>query len=674
MPVLQGDIPDAGVVLHALVGDKSDADAGGHQIQGGAGGIHGADDGFIGRGAGGPLLEALAHIVVEHHLWLAHHLPGVDAGPVRHRVGHRQGHEIIPLIELAEVEAPVPVGGVDDGHVQLLLADQIHEVFRGAFRQMEADALVFTGVLDDLPGQKTVQSSGDHTHADDDGGLGLAFPEDHGGGVELLDGFVHIFLVEAALVRQADVPAHLFKELHAAQGVFQIVNGTAEGRLGDAQPGGGGGFPSGRKWQFAKASVSDQKYVVCNGDEGDPGAFMDRSILEGNPYAVIEGMMIAGYAIGASEGYFYVRAEYPIAVNRLRNAIRQMNEAGILGENILGTGFHFQAHIRLGAGAFVCGEETALLNSIEGKRGMPRPRPPFPAVKGLWGEPTIVNNVETLACVPYILREGAAEFASCGTEKSKGTKVFALGGKVNNVGLVEIPMGTTLRELIYDIGGGIPEGKQFKAIQTGGPSGGCLTAEALDESIDFDNLVAKGSMMGSGGAIVMDEDNCMVDVAKFYMEFICDESCGKCSPCRIGTKRMLEILTRITEGNGTMEDLQELEELGNTVKNNSLCALGQTAANPIMSTLAHFRDEYIAHIVDKTCPAKVCKNLMSYTIEQDNCVGCGRCAKACPADAIYKTDYTAPGKKLPSYQIDAGKCVKCGACMATCKLKAIVKK
>jgi len=437
---------------------------------------------------------------------------------------------------------------------------------------------------------------------------------------------------------------------------------------------GGGGFPTGRKWQFAYGSQADQKYVVCNGDEGDPGAFMDRSILEGNPYAVIEGMMIAGYAIGATEGYFYVRAEYPIAVNRLRNAIKQMNEAGILGENIMGTGFSFQAYIRLGAGAFVCGEETALLNSIEGQRGMPRPRPPFPAVKGLWGMPTIVNNVETLACVPYILREGAAEFASCGTEKSKGTKVFALGGKVNNVGLVEIPMGTTLRELIYDIGGGIPGGKKFKAIQTGGPSGGCLTAEALDEPIDFDNLVAKGSMMGSGGAIVMDEDNCMVDVAKFYMEFICDESCGKCSPCRIGTKRMLEILTRITEGNGTMKDLDELEELGRTVQANSLCALGQTAANPIMSTLAHFRDEYIAHIVDKTCPAKVCKNLMRYTIEQDKCFGCGMCVKACPADAIYKTDYTAPGKKLPSYQIDAAKCVKCGACIATCKFKAIVKK
>ena len=437
---------------------------------------------------------------------------------------------------------------------------------------------------------------------------------------------------------------------------------------------GGGGFPTGRKWMFAYGSQSDQKYVVCNGDEGDPGAFMDRSILEGNPYAVIEGMMIAGYAIGATEGYFYVRAEYPIAVARLRNAIKQMNEAGILGENIMGTGFSFQAHIRLGAGAFVCGEETALLNSIEGKRGMPRPRPPFPAVKGLWGKPTIVNNVETLACVPYILREGAAEFASCGTEKSKGTKVFALGGKVNNVGLVEIPMGTTLRELIYDIGGGIPDGKKFKAIQTGGPSGGCLTEKDLDEPIDFDNLVARGSMMGSGGAIVMDEDNCMVDVAKFYMEFICDESCGKCSPCRIGTKRMLEILTRITEGNGTMQDLEELEELGQTVKANSLCALGQTAANPIISTLTHFRHEYLAHIQDKTCPAKVCKNLMTYTIVQDNCVGCGRCAKACPADAIAKTDYTAPGKKLPSYQIDPMKCVKCGACMATCKLKAIVKK
>ncbi|MBR2992169.1 MAG: NADH-quinone oxidoreductase subunit NuoF [Clostridiales bacterium] len=436
---------------------------------------------------------------------------------------------------------------------------------------------------------------------------------------------------------------------------------------------GGGGFPTGRKWQFALNVEADQKYVVCNGDEGDPGAFMDRSILEGNPLAVIEGMMIAGYAFGASEGYFYVRAEYPIAVKRLKIAIEQARAEGLLGKNILGSDFSFDCQIRLGAGAFVCGEETALLNSIEGKRGMPRPRPPFPAIKGLWGKPTCVNNVETLACVPYILREGAANFASVGTEKSKGTKVFALGGKVNNVGLVEVPMGTTLRELIYDIGGGIPDGKQFKAIQTGGPSGGCLTAEYLDEPIDFDNLVAKGSMMGSGGAIVMDEDNCMVDVAKFYLEFICDESCGKCTPCRIGTKRMLEILTRITEGKGTMKDLDELEELSQTIKANSLCALGQTASNPVNSTLAHFRDEYLAHIVDKKCPAHVCKNLMSYTIDADKCIGCGMCAKGCPASCITRTDYVAEGHKLASMAIDADKCVKCGACISTCKFNAISK-
>ena len=456
-------------------------------------------------------------------------------------------------------------------------------------------------------------------------------------------------------------------QMDRADVIQEVLDSGLRGR-------GGGGVPTGRKWQFAYAQPEGEKYVVCNGDEGDPGAFMDRSILEGNPLAVIEGMMIAGYAIGAQNGYFYVRAEYPIAVNRLKIAIKQAEELGLLGDNILGTNFSFRVHIRLGAGAFVCGEETALLNSIEGQRGMPRPRPPFPAVKGLWGKPSIINNVETLACVPYILREGKDAFAKYGTERSKGTKVFALGGKINNVGLVEIPMGTTLRELIYDIGGGIPDGKKFKAIQTGGPSGGCLTAEDLDAEIDFDNLVAKGSMMGSGGAIVMDEDNCMVDVAKFYMEFIYDESCGKCSPCRIGTKRMLEILTKITDGKATMDDLTELEELAENVKSNSLCGLGQTAPNPILSTLKHFRDEYIAHIVDKKCPAHICKNLMQYTIEQDKCFGCGVCARSCPVNAINKTDYTAPGKKLPSYQIDQAKCVKCGMCIASCKFKAIIKK
>ena len=443
--------------------------------------------------------------------------------------------------------------------------------------------------------------------------------------------------------------------------IQQVLDSGLRGR-------GGGGFPTGLKWKFAYDQENDEKYVVCNGDEGDPGAFMDRSILEGNPLAVIEGMMIAGYAIGAKNGYFYVRAEYPVAVKRLRIAIQQAEELGLLGDHILNTDFSFRVHIRLGAGAFVCGEETALLNSIEGKRGMPRPRPPFPAVKGLWDKPTIINNVETLATVPYILREGKDAFTQYGTEKSKGTKVFALGGKINNVGLVEIPMGTTLRELIYDIGGGIPNGKKFKAIQTGGPSGGCLTEKYLDTPIDFDNLVALGSMMGSGGAIVMDEDNCMVDVAKFYMEFICDESCGKCSPCRIGTKRMLEILTRITEGKGTLQDIDALEELGQAVKTGSLCGLGQTAANPIISTLTHFKDEYIAHVVDKKCPAKVCKKLMQYYIVPEKCKKCSLCARNCPVSCI-KGEV---GKTV--YEIDQSRCIKCGMCQSSCRFNAIEKR
>lgn len=430
---------------------------------------------------------------------------------------------------------------------------------------------------------------------------------------------------------------------------------------------GGGGFPTGRKWQFAHDQNSDEKFVVCNGDEGDPGAFMDRSVLEDNPLAVVEGMAIAGYAIGAHEGYFYIRAEYPTAVERVNAIIKQAEERGLLGDNILGTGFSFHAHVRLGAGAFVCGEETALLNSIMGKRGMPRPRPPFPAVSGLWDRPTIVNNVETLATVPYILREGVDKFTCYGTDASKGTKVFCLGGKVNNVGLVEIPMGLTIRELIYDIGGGIQGDKDFKALQTGGPSGGCLTAEYLDEPIDFDNMVRLGSMMGSGGAIVMDEDNCMVDVAKFYMGFICDESCGKCSPCRIGTKRMLEILERITSGTGTHKDFDELEAIGEACKTNSLCALGQTAANPILSTIAHFKDEYLAHIDDHHCPAGICRDLIEYRILPDKCRKCSACAHVCPVFAIEGQ----AGKTV--FTIDTDKCIKCGSCLMTCRFGAIVK-
>jgi NADP-reducing hydrogenase subunit HndC len=460
--------------------------------------------------------------------------------------------------------------------------------------------------------------------------------------------------------------AKVLKEMTPDDVIKTILDSGLRGR-------GGGGFPTGRKWMFAKASVSDKKYVVCNADEGDPGAFMDRSVLEGDPHAVLEAMAIAGYAIGADEGWIYVRAEYPIAVKRLQIAIKQAKEYGLLGKNIFGTDFNFDINIRLGAGAFVCGEETALLTSIEGKRGNPRPRPPFPAIKGLWGQPTIINNVETFANIAQIILKGADWFASMGTEKSKGTKVFALGGKITNTGLVEIPMGTTLREIVEEIGGGVPNGKKFKAAQTGGPSGGCIPASLIDTPVDYDNLTAIGSMMGSGGLIVMDEDTCMVDIAKFFLEFTVDESCGKCTPCRVGTKRMLEILNRITDGNGTMNDLDELEELASTLKTNSLCALGQTAANPVMSTIKHFRNEYIAHIVDKKCPAKVCKNLMQYKIDKDKCAGCGMCKKACPADAISKTDYVAPGKKLPAHEIDPAKCVKCGACMATCKFKAIYK-
>ena len=430
---------------------------------------------------------------------------------------------------------------------------------------------------------------------------------------------------------------------------------------------GGGGFPTGRKWQFARASVSDKKYVVCNADEGDPGAFMDRSVLEGDPHAVLEAMAIAGYAIGADEGWIYVRAEYPIAVKRLNIAIEQAREYGLLGKNIFGSGFNFDIHIRLGAGAFVCGEETALLTSIEGNRGEPRPRPPFPAVKGLWGQPTIVNNVETYANIAQIILNGAEWFSSMGTETSKGTKVFALGGKIKNTGLVEIPMGTTLREIIEEVGGGIPNGKKFKAAQTGGPSGGCIPASLIDTEIDFDNLTKIGCMMGSGGLIVMDEDTCMVDIAKFFLEFTVDESCGKCSPCRIGTVRLLEILNKITSGNGEMEDLDKLEELANYIKSASLCALGQTAPNPILSTLHFFRDEYIAHIVDKKCPAGVCKKLLSYEIDADKCRGCTLCARNCPAGAI-------TGKVKEAHVINKEKCVKCGACIEKCKFGAISKK
>ena len=451
--------------------------------------------------------------------------------------------------------------------------------------------------------------------------------------------------------------AKVVKEMTPEDVINTILASGLRGR-------GGGGFPTGRKWQFARASVSDKKYVVCNADEGDPGAFMDRSVLEGDPHALLEAMAIAGYAIGADEGWVYVRAEYPIAVKRLNIAIEQAREMGLLGKNIFGTDFSFDIHIRLGAGAFVCGEETALLTSIEGNRGEPRPRPPFPAVKGLWGKPTIINNVETYANIPQIILNGSDWFNSMGTEKSKGTKVFALGGKIRNTGLVEVPMGTTLREIVEEIGGGIPNGKHFKAAQTGGPSGGCIPASLIDVPIDYDNLLEIGSMMGSGGLIVMDEDTCMVDLAKFFLEFTVDESCGKCAPCRIGTVRMLEILNKITDGNGELEDLDKLEELANYIKAGSLCGLGQTAPNPVLSTLRYFRDEYVAHIVDKKCPAGVCKKLLNYTIDADKCKGCTLCARQCPAGAII-------GKVKEVHVIDTEKCVKCGACVEKCKFGAI---
>ena len=454
--------------------------------------------------------------------------------------------------------------------------------------------------------------------------------------------------------------AKVLTEMTPEQVIDEVLKSGLRGR-------GGAGFPTGKKWQFAAASKADQKYMVCNADEGDPGAFMDRSVLEGDPHSVLEAMAIGGYAIGASEGYIYVRAEYPIAVKRLEIAINQAREYGLLGKNIFGSGFDFDIFIRLGAGAFVCGEETALMHSIEGGRGEPKPKPPFPAVRGLFDKPTNINNVETLANIPQIILKGSEWFASIGTEKSKGTKVFALGGKINNTGLVEVPMGTPLRDIIYKIGGGIPGGKKFKAVQTGGPSGGCLPAHMLDTPVDYDNLIAAGSMMGSGGMIVMDEDNCMVDIARFFLDFTVDESCGKCPPCRIGTRRMLEILERITEGKGEDGDIEKLETLAKNIKASALCGLGQTAPNPVLSTLRYFRDEYEAHIYEKRCPAGHCKKLLKYTIDPALCKGCSLCSKVCPVGAI-------SGEIRKPFVIDSSKCIKCGACMEKCRFNAISRK